>query len=89
MEWSLDKKRAWTREIWPFEPVGALWTTSGAKAPRGSSGLPKKQCVLEVPERSSTGGLPKTPESTIGEKWSPSPVLSVLDSNQESPKGCG
>ena len=49
MEWSLDKKKAWTREIWPFEPAGALGTVVAAKAPRGSGGLPKQKCVLEVP----------------------------------------
>ena len=49
MEWSLDKKKAWTREIWPFEPTGALGTTATAKAPRKSGGLPKQKYVLEVP----------------------------------------
>ena len=49
MELSLDKKEAWTREIWPFEPTGALGTTATAKAPKESSGLPKQKCILEVP----------------------------------------
>ena len=49
MEWSLDKNRAWTREIWPFETAGALGTAAATKAPRGSGGLPKQKCVLEVP----------------------------------------
>ena len=49
MKWSLNKNRAQSREIWPFEPVGALGTTATAKAPRGSGGLPKQKCVLEVP----------------------------------------
>ena len=35
MEWSLDKNRARTREIWPSEPAGALGTAAAAKAPRG------------------------------------------------------
>ena len=42
MEWSLDKKRAQKREMWPFEPAGALGTAATAKAPRGSGGLPKQ-----------------------------------------------
>ena len=33
----------------PFEATGALGTTPLAKAPRGSDGLPKQKCVLEVP----------------------------------------
>ena len=49
MEWSLDKNRAQTREIWPFEAAGALGTAAAAKAPRGSGGLPKQKCVLKVP----------------------------------------
>ena len=49
MEWSLDKKKAQTREIWPFEAAGALGTTAAAKAPRRSGGLPKQKDVLEVP----------------------------------------
>ena len=49
MEWSLDKNKAWTREIWPFEPAGALEIAATAKPPRGSGGLPKQKCVLEVP----------------------------------------
>ena len=36
-------------EIWPFEAAGALRTTAAVKAPRGSGGLPKQKCVLEVP----------------------------------------
>ena len=35
---------------------------------------------------SARGGLPKTPESTIGEEWSPSPLPSVPVSDQESPR---
>ena len=42
MEWSFDKNRAWTREIWPSEAAGALGTAAAAKAPRGSGGLPKQ-----------------------------------------------
>ena len=49
MEWSLDKKKAWTREIWPFEAAGALGITAATKTTRGSGGLPKQKCVLEVP----------------------------------------
>ena len=48
MDWLFDKKIAWIREIWPFEPVGALGTGVATKAPRGSSGLPKQKCILEV-----------------------------------------
>ena len=49
-QWSgCSIKKAWTMEIWSFELVGALETTASAKAPRGSSGLPKQKCVLEVP----------------------------------------
>ena len=36
-------------KIWPFEAAEALGTTGAAKAPRGSGGLPKQKCVLEVP----------------------------------------
>ena len=32
-----------------IETAGALGTTAMAKAPRGSGGLPKQKCVLEVP----------------------------------------
>ena len=32
----------------PFEATGALETVAAAKALRGSSGLPKQKCVLEV-----------------------------------------
>ena len=49
MEWSLDRFGAWTAKIWPIETAGALGTTVAAKAPRGSGGLPKQKCVLEVP----------------------------------------
>ena len=49
MEWLLDKIKAWTREIWPFESAEALGTATTAKAPRGSGGLSKQKCVLEVP----------------------------------------
>ena len=36
-------------KIWPFEAVGALGTVAATKAPRGSGGLLKQKCVLEVP----------------------------------------
>ena len=36
-------------KIWLCEAVGALGTTTTVKAPRGSGGLPKQKCVLEVP----------------------------------------
>ena len=49
MEWLLNRFSAQTMEIWPFEAAGALRTAAAAKAPRGSSGLPKKKYVLEVP----------------------------------------
>ena len=48
MEWSLNKNRARTKEIWPFEPAGALGTAAVAKAPRGSDDLPKQKYGLEV-----------------------------------------
>ena len=66
MKWLLDRFEAWTTKLWPFEAAGALWTAATTKASRRSGGLPKQKCVLEVPKRSSKGGLPKTPESTIG-----------------------
>ena len=49
MEWLLYKNKAQTKGIWPFEPAEALGTTAAAKAPRESGGLPKQNCVLEVP----------------------------------------
>ena len=49
MEWLLDRFGAWTTKIWPFEAAKALGTTAAAKAPKGSSGLPKQKCILEVP----------------------------------------
>ena len=67
MEWSLVKNRAWTREIWPSEPAGALGTAAAAKAPRGSGGLPKQSVSWKSHRGPARGGLPKTPESTIGE----------------------
>ena len=48
MKWSLDGFGAQTTKLWRFEAVGALGTTAAAKAPRGSGGLPKQKCVLEV-----------------------------------------
>ena len=36
-------------KLWPFEAAGALGTAVAAKAPRGTGGLPKQKCVLEVP----------------------------------------
>ena len=89
MEWSLDKNRAQMREIWPSEPVGALGTVAAAKAPRGSGGLLKQSVSWKFHRGPTWGGLLKTPESTIGEEWSPSPLPSVPVSDQESPKGCG
>ena len=49
MKWLLDTFGARTTKIWPFEAVRALGTTAAAKAPKGSGGLPKLKCVLEVP----------------------------------------
>ena len=89
MKWSLDKNRARTREIWPFESARALGTAAAAKAPRGSGGLPKQSVSWKSHRGPAWGGLLKTPESTIGEKWSPSPLPIVPVSDQESPKGCG
>ena len=48
MEWSLDTFGARTTKLWPFEAAGALGIAAAAKAPRGSGGLPKQKCVLEV-----------------------------------------
>ena len=36
-------------KIWPFEAARALGTATATKALRGSGGLPKQKCVLEVP----------------------------------------
>ena len=49
MKWSLDGFGAQTTNIWLIEAAGALGTAAAAKAPRGSGGLPKQKCVLEVP----------------------------------------
>ena len=49
MEWLLNIFGARTTKIWPFEAAGALGSMAAAKAPRGSGGLPKQKCVLEVP----------------------------------------
>ena len=49
MEWSFNTFGAQTTKIWPFEPVGALGSATLAKTPKGSGGLPKQKCVLEVP----------------------------------------
>ena len=89
MEWSLDKERAWTREIWPFEPAGALGTAAGLRHQGGRVVFQNKSVFWKSHRGPAQGGLPKTPESTIGEEWSPSPLPSVLVSDQESPKGCG
>ena len=35
-------------KLWLFEAAGALGTAATTKAPRGSGGLPKQKCVLEV-----------------------------------------
>ena len=54
MEWSLDKNRAWTREIWPSEAAGALGTAAAAKAPRGRVVFQNKVCLgspIEVQHR--------------------------------------
>ena len=78
-----------TSNLWPFEAAGALGTAAAAKAPKGSGGLPKQSVSWKSHRGPAQGGLPKTPESTIGEEWSPSPLPSVPVSDQESPKGCG
>ena len=49
MEWSLNTFGARTTEMRPFETAEALGTAAAAKVPRGSGGLPKQKCVLEVP----------------------------------------
>ena len=48
MDSLFDKNKAWTKEIWPFESVGALGIAAAAKAPSGLGGLPKQKCILEV-----------------------------------------
>ena len=68
MKWSLDKNRARTKEIWPFEPAGALGTTAAAKAPRGSGSLPKQNVSSKSHKGPAQGGLPKIRESIIGEE---------------------
>ena len=42
MEWLLNRLRARTTKLWPFEAAGALGTVAAAKAPRGSDGLLNK-----------------------------------------------
>ena len=49
MEWSFDTFGVQTTKIWPFEAAGALGTAAAAKTPRGSGGLSKQKCILEVP----------------------------------------
>ena len=49
MKWSLDTFGAHTTKLWLFKVAGALGTATATKAPRGSGGLPKQNCVLEVP----------------------------------------
>ena len=49
MKWSLDTFGAQTTKLLPFEAPWALGTAAAAKALRGSSGLPKQKCILEVP----------------------------------------
>ena len=49
MKWLLTIFGARTTKIWSSEVAGALGTAATAKAPRGSDGLPKQKCVLEVP----------------------------------------
>ena len=49
MEWLLDTFGAQTTKIWPFEAAGTLGTATATKAPRGSGGLSKQKCVLELP----------------------------------------
>ena len=48
MEWLFDRFGAQTTKIWLIEAIEALGTATMAKAPRGSSGLSKQKCVLEV-----------------------------------------
>ena len=64
MDWSLDKNKARTRKIRPFEAVGALGTPAAAKAPRGLDGLPKQKSWKSFREIAQ-GGLPKTTENTM------------------------
>ena len=48
MEGLLDTFGAQTTRIWPLQAVGTLGTATAAKAPKGSGGLPKQKCVLQV-----------------------------------------
>ena len=48
MDWSFDKSKAWTREIWPFKAPRALGIAAVANALRELNGFPKQKCVLEV-----------------------------------------
>ena len=49
MDWLLNTFEAWTAKIFLIESTRALGIDAMAKAPRGSGGLPKQECVLEVP----------------------------------------
>ena len=49
MEWSFDRFESQATKLWPFEAAGALGIAAAAKVPRGSGGLPKQKCILEVP----------------------------------------
>ena len=48
-QWLLIRFGALTTKIWLIEAAGALETAAAAKAPKGSGGLSKQKCVLEVP----------------------------------------
>ena len=77
MDWLLDRFGAQIAKIWPFEAAEALGTAAAAKAPRGWVVFQNKSVSWKSLRATIQGGLPTIPESTIGEEWSPSPLLSV------------
>ena len=77
MEWSLDGFGVRTTKLWLFEPAGALRTATVAKAPRGSGGLLKQKCVLEVPLRGQHRKAAKNSKEYYRGGWSPSPLPNV------------
>ena len=86
MEWLLDTFGAWTTKIWLIEAIGALGTAAVAKAPRGSGGLPKQKCVLEVPWSNSIGGPANDPRKYYRGGVVSLPTLKCPGVTQESPK---
>ena len=77
MEWSLDRFGHQTTKLRSFEAVGTLETTATAKAPKGSSGLPKQKCLGSPLEGQHRRAAKNSKEYYRG-GWSPSPLPSVL-----------